>query len=669
MLVYSTHMDQHNKRHTHHGRHHAHPRPSVPVGELTGTIRINSRGFGYVSVPERDVDIEVPPELLNTALHLDTVKVVPHPKPRMGRIRGEVIEVVTRSRTRFIGTLEEEHGYLFVKPDDHRCYMDFIVERGDEHQDAIGKKVAVDLVRWTTPTKNPLVHIVEVLGPAGEHETEMRSIVAEQGFDWSFPAEVMEEAAELERNKAQFFASETARRRDFRGVPTFTVDPEDAKDFDDAISVRELESGRIEIGVHIADVTAYMKPGSAIDREAQKRGTSIYLVDRTIPMLPEALSNDLCSLVPHQDRLAMSAVFEMSRDGDVYGQWFGETVINSDRRFTYKDAQDILTAGRGELFDELLIADTIARNLREARFRNGSIAFETDEVKFTLDETGRPVTASRKERLDTMLMIEDLMLLANREVATWVGAQCEKKHGACVFVWRIHDSPKPDRIEELALFLGALGYDLPNKNGIVTAKAINALFEEIAGKPEQGMIETATIRSMAKAIYSTKNIGHFGLAFDHYTHFTSPIRRYPDDMVHRIVKSYLAGAPVGAKDYPFYERLCAQCSEREVAAMEAERDSIKLKQVEYMATHVGEEFDGVVTGINDWGLFIEERTTMAEGLVRTSTLRDDFYELADHGFRLVGARRGKTLSLGDKVRIKLRGVDIERKQINWELTS
>jgi len=383
-------------------------------------------------------------------------------------------------------------------------------------------------------------------------------------------------------------------------------------------------------------------------------------------MLPEALSNDLCSLVPNEDRLTMSAVFEITPEGEVLSRWFGETVIHSKRRFSYQEAQDILDAGQGELIKELQTADMISRALRKERFANGSIGFETDEIKFELDAEGRPVRAFRKERLETMMMIEDLMLLANREVATWVATTCEDKKIPCVFVWRIHDSPKPDRIEELSLFLKALGYDLPHKNGIVTAKAINALFDELDDAPEADMIETATIRSMAKAIYSTKNIGHFGLAFSYYTHFTSPIRRYPDLMVHRIVKAHNAGRPPGSKDMPWHERMCVQSSEREIAAAEAERDSIKLKQVEYMASHVGEKFEGVVTGLTDYGIFVEESATKAEGLVRLNTLRDDFYVRASHGYRLSGARTGKTISLGDKVHVRLTSIDIEQKQINWE---
>jgi ribonuclease R len=384
-------------------------------------------------------------------------------------------------------------------------------------------------------------------------------------------------------------------------------------------------------------------------------------------MLPEALSNDLCSLRPDEDRLAFSAIFTMTRDGVVHERWFGETLMRSIRRFSYQDAQKVLTEGHGDLYDELKVADTVARALRKQRFDHGSIGFETDEVKFVLDAEGRPVRAFRKERLDTMLMIEDLMLLANREVATWMHEKTKNDPSHQVFVWRVHDAPKPERIIELGLLVEALGYTLEHNKGFVTAQAINALFDEVDGTAEQDLIETAAIRSMAKAVYSLKNLGHFGLAFPFYTHFTSPIRRYPDLMVHRILKSHLQGKPVGTREAAYYERLARQSSEREVAAQEAERDSIKLKQVEYMQGHIGEEFNGVVTGINDWGMFVAEHETMAEGLVRTSSLRDDFYVLAEHGYRLAGQRTGRTISLGQKVRMRLKGVDVEKKMIDWEL--
>ncbi len=637
--------------------------------EVTGTVRVTARGFGYVNVASETEDIEVPPELLNTALDRDSVRVLVRPKLREGRIRGEVLEVLERARTRFVGTLEEESGFLFLKPDDHRVYLDFIIERDDMHKGRPGQKALVELTRWTSPQKNPLARIVEVLGEAGEHETELRSVVAAQGFDWNFPAEVMTLAHRLENERTDLLSDPKGVRRDLRTVPTFTIDPADAKDFDDAISIRTLPDGLVEVGVHIADVSAFVAKGDPIDLEAQKRGTSIYLVDRTIPMLPEVLSNDLCSLRPNEDRLAFSALFTMDRSGTVHERWFGETLIRSIRRFSYQEAQDVLSKGTGDLYAELTTADMIARALRKIRFANGSIGFETDEIKFELDAAGKPIRAFRKERLDTMLLIEDLMLLANREVATYAWERSKRDASTCVFVWRVHDSPKPERIEELALFLKALGYELPHKDGFVRAGSLNKLFDEIAGSPEQDMIETATIRSMSKAIYSTKNIGHFGLAFEFYTHFTSPIRRYPDLMVHRILKDILRGKPPTTRDFPYYERLCADSTEREIAAMEAERDSIKLKQVEYLSSHVGEEFEGVITGVNDWGVFIEEVGTMAEGLAHIRTMRDDRYELQDRGFRLVGQQTGRTLSLGSKVRMKLRGVDIERKTIDWELVN
>ncbi len=665
--------------HRTHGGHNAAAQHGKPRGgkrkkpahaEYEGVLHLTARGIGYVDVPELTEDIEVAPEALNTGLHRDTVRVHMRPGKVRGRLSGEVVEILTRATTRFVGTVEEEEGFMFVRPDDHRCYVDFILARGEARPELVGTKVAVELVRWSTPAKNPLVRIVEVLGPKGEHETEMRSLVAAQGFDWTFPSEVEARANALEAEKDARFAREALTRRDMRGTPTFTIDPADAKDFDDAISVTRMPSGHIELGVHIADVSAYVERDDVIDKEAQKRGTSIYLVDRTIPMLPEALSNDLCSLMPHVERLAFSIVFDMSEDGTVHDRWIGETIIRSDRRFSYEEAQEVLTRGTGDHLEELRIADTIARALRTERFKNGSIGFETDEIKFELDAAGKPVRAFRKVRLDTMLMIEDLMLLANREIATWVAGRNEKApKEARVFVWRIHDSPKPERIEELALLTDALGFTLEHHKGETTARALNTLFAEIEGKPEQSMIETAAIRSMAKAVYSMKNIGHFGLAFNYYTHFTSPIRRYPDVMVHRIVKAHLAGTPPTSREYAWYERMAAQSSEREVAAMEAERDSIKLKQVEYMQEHIGETFTGIVTGINEWGIFVQEKETMAEGLLRTSSLRDDYYELKDHGFRLVGTRKGRTLSLADTIEVRLKAVDLERKTLDWELVA
>jgi ribonuclease R len=625
-----------------------------------------SRGTGYVRVPQFPQDIEVMPEDLGTALHRDTVRVEIKKRNHRERTRGKITEVTERANTIFTGTLKTHGGVVFLVPDDKKFYAQMQM-RHMEKIPAENMKVAVRFLHWDSTKENPEGELIEVLGPAGVHETEMKAIIFSQGFDWQFPDQVEREAAELEKNKEAFFVEEIARRCDMRNVPTFTIDPEDAKDFDDAISIRELEGGTVELGVHIADVSAYLKKDGATDTEAQKRGTSIYLVDRTIPMLPEALSNDLCSLMPDVDRLAFSVIFTMHRDGTVLSYQIAETVIRSDKRFHYKEAQDVLDTKQGPMLKELEIANEIAHALRKERFANGSIAFDTDEIKFVLDENGKPLHAFRKEHLDTNLLIEDLMLLANRTVAEHVHRAAERDQKNYVFVYRVHDEPKPEKIEDLAVFLHALGYEFKHDHGHVTAKAINALFKEVEGKPEQDLIETAAIRSMAKAVYTTKNIGHFGLAFSFYTHFTSPIRRYPDLMVHRIIKAHLAGSPPGPRDYPYYERLCLQSSERELAAVEAERESIKLKQVEYMTAHIGEEFDGVVTGITDWGVFVEELSTMAEGLLHLRSLPQDSYTKSEHGYHLSGEITKRTFALGDKVRVRLTAANIEQKTIDWEL--
>lgn len=633
---------------------------------MEGMISITSRGTGYVRTEQFGQDVEIMPEELGTALHRDIVRIEVKSKRGHDRIRGKVTEIVERANVIFTGVLKKHEGMVFLVPDDKKFYPQMQV-RHLEEVPAENMKVAVRFLQWDSPEKYPKGELVEILGPVGLHETEMKAIVFSQGFDWRFPEEVEKEAAELEKNKEQFFAEEATRRKDMRSVPTFTIDPEDAKDFDDAISVRELEDGTVELGVHIADVSAYIKKEGAIDKEAQKRGTSIYLVDRTIPMLPEALSNDLCSLKPDVDRLAFSVIFQIKRDGTIVSYEIAETIIRSAKRFHYKEAQDVLDTKNGPMLKELETANVIAHALRKERFKNGSIAFDTDEIKFVLDANGKPVQAFRKERLDTNLLIEDLMLLANRVVASHVHEAAERDKKNYVFVYRIHDNPKPEKIENLAIFLHALGYEFKHKDGHVTAKEINALFDQIEGKPEQDLIETAAIRSMAKAVYSTKNIGHFGLAFNFYTHFTSPIRRYPDLMVHRIIKAHLAGNPPGTRDYPYYERLCLQSSEREIAAVEAERESIKLKQVEYLKEHIGEEFDGVVTGITDWGVFVEELSTMAEGLLHIRSLPQDSYTKSEQGYHLSGEKTKRTFALGDKVRVRLVAADVEQKKLDWEL--
>lgn len=647
------------------------PKPSKGSknGPNTGIITVIAKGVGYVPAEGFDQDIEIPPHFLNTALHGDTVTFHILPRRHGHRVEGEVDKVLERAKTRFAGVLIKENSTWILKPDHKRMYRD--IEIADAKNLNIGDKVIVRLLPWSDPEKRPRGTVEEVLGKAGTHDVEMRAIVAERGFDTGFPPEVEKAAEELRKQNASYLAEEAKKRKDFRNTVTFTIDPHDAKDFDDAISVKKLSDGFFEIGVHIADVSAYVEKGNVIDKEALKRGTSIYLVDRTIPMLPEALSNDLCSLNPQTDKLAFSAVIEINAKGQERSRWFGRTLINSNKRFTYEEAQKILDGGDGPCKEELFIARDVARALRDERFRKGAIAFETDEVKFRLDENGVPISVYVKERQETNLLIEDLMLHANKAVAEYVTERCkEDAAGKCVFVYRIHDSPKPERIADLALFLKAIGHELKGgENGTVSAKDINALFKQIVGTPEQSLIETATIRSMAKAVYSLKNIGHFGLAFKHYTHFTSPIRRYPDLMVHRMLQAHLDGSPISSREYGLYEKLAMQCTEREIAAAEAERDSIKYKQVEFMMGKIGQVFDGTVSGVTEWGIYVEEKESKAEGMVRLRALSDDWYQFDPKRYALVGEKSKKTFALGDKVRVRLVGANLEQKTLDWELVA
>lgn len=637
--------------------------------DIAGIIFLTRRGVGYVSVSGFDEDIEIRPEDLNTALHGDEVS-VRLLKPRAGaRRRGAISRVLKRAQTQFVGTLQKNGKHWTLIPDNKRMYVDIRVRAGKNQKLHKNQKALVELLEWNDPGRDPTGKVLEVLGPAGAHNVEMRSIVLSQGFATGFPKEVEQEAEEIKKNREALFEATIQSRKDFRDITTFTIDPVDAKDFDDAISIAESPDGTYQIGVHIADVSYYAKPKSELDTEAKKRGTSIYLVDRTIPMFPEILSNDICSLVPNEDRLTYSAVFMIDKNGAVQHRWFGETVIHSDKRFSYEEAQGVLDKGVGPFAEELKILNGIAYKLREKRFRSGSIGFDQDEVKFELDTNGKPIRVFKKTRTDTNLLIEDFMLLANQEVAGHISNLNKKNHNTGAFVYRVHDIPDPEKIEELRIFLHALGHDLPAENGIVRAKDINALFREIEGKPEEDLIKLAAVRAMAKAVYTTKNIGHFGLAFSHYTHFTSPIRRYPDVMVHRILRSHANGTPIPKKETAMFEQIAVQSSEREVAAIEAERESIKYKQVEYMQERVGEEFDGVITGVAEHGMYVEETETKAEGMVRLGLLKDDYYVFDKSKYRLVGEKTKKKYALGDRVRVKLLRADLEERQIDWELAA
>ncbi|MCX6714104.1 MAG: ribonuclease R [Candidatus Vogelbacteria bacterium] len=514
----------------------------------------------------------------------------------------------------------------------------------------LNDKVLIEISDWSKSEKEPAGNILKVFGKAGEHEPEMLSIIYDRGIEADFSKDVLRESEEILRSSASDLRS-SASRRDFRGVVTFTIDPKTAKDYDDALSFRQLDNDKFEIGVHIADVSFYVRPGTAIDDEAQKRATSVYLVDRTIPMLPEVLSNDLCSLVEGQDRLAYSAVFTLNKKAEILEEWFGRTIINSNKRFSYEDVEKIINDGEGQYFTELNTINNLAKELDKQKIRDGALAFEEDEVSFEIDADGKPISVFKKERLASHKLVEDFMLLANKRVAEFVSRFVRRKD--LMFVYRIHEGPNPDKVADLIKFLKLFGYQLKIKGKKIVPSELNNFLKTIAGKPEESILNRAIIRSMSRAVYTTKNIGHFGLAFEDYTHFTSPIRRYPDVMVHRLLTFYLAKKYPPLETLQAYDRLCTHSSDREKLATEAERESVKYKQAEYLEKHIGEVFDGVVSGTTKWGMYVEELSTGAEGLVRLSDLKDDHYTFDEKKFRLIGEKTKKTFRLGDTLKIKV----------------
>lgn len=645
-----------------------------------GIITITKTGKGFFSIDPEQEDVFIPGENLGGAFPGDTVRIEiagNETDIRTGKPRtiGRVIEVLERSRETFVGTLAEnkEENLTMLIPDWKKMYVPFVV-KGDSLP--IGQKVLIRYQGWAAHQPYPWGTLEEIIGPAGDHETEMRALALGSGFRSNFPPAVMKEAQALEatgkQDLAQTAEAEIAAgtRRDFRGVTTFTIDPYDAKDFDDALSVRVLPNGNTEVGVHIADVSHFVRPGTPFDDEARNRATSVYLVDRTIPMLPEILSTDLCSLNPNEDRLAVSAVFELDQNAGIVARSFGPTVIHSDKRFTYEEAQEVLDNGSGILHDELVLIRDLAWKIRDRRVKNGAIAFDTPEVKVKLDETGKPVEVLLKERRDTNLLIEDFMLLANVAVAEFLTEEMKKAHLTGATIYRIHDRPDGDRIETLSQFLKVLGYYLETApGGKVKGTAINELLAQVAGKPEEYLIKVATLRSMAKAIYATKNIGHYGLAFEHYTHFTSPIRRYPDLLVHRLVKHYTVGGPFTKEEIADLEHMAVHSSEREVSAAEAERDSIKMKLVEFMSDKVGQDFDGVISGVSERGLFVELTQTRAEGMIRIRDLGDDYFIYDEKRYRIVGERTKKEFALGDPIRVKVMAARIQDKELDFTLAT
>ncbi|MEK7552191.1 MAG: ribonuclease R [Patescibacteria group bacterium] len=639
--------------------------PKTIPQTIKGTIKINFRGIGYLKVLDLKEDIEIENFNLKTALNNDEVEVRLLSKTKEKRQQGEVVNILKRSKDQFVGIVEKKGVTFFLKADDRKLYRDIIIEAGANDSQIIGKKVLVKITSWGDAKKNPEGKLVEVLGDKGSHEVEIRSIVLERGLDMEFPKDVEDEAKKVaEESVRKMREGGIEGRRDFRSTPTCTIDPVDAKDFDDALSLVINKDGTLEVGVHIADVSHYVREGSHLDQEAIKRGFSIYLVDRTIPMLPEILSNELCSLNPDEDRLAFSAVFKMDRKGKVLSRWFGKSIIRSQKRFSYEEAQKTLNEKTGKFFEELDILNNISKNLRQERFRSGAIDFDTDEVRFELDPMGKPIRVFRKARLETHKLVEELMLLANKEVAKFVFEKNKKGSG---FIFRTHDMPDKEKIKSLSVFLRALGYTLKLDNiGSVSSKDLNALFTQIEGKAEESLIKTAAVRSMAKAIYSTRNSGHFGLAFDYYTHFTSPIRRYPDLLVHRFLEKSLQGKKL-TEDLQKFQKLAAEMSEKEIKVSEAERASIKYKQVEFMLPNIGKTFSGVISGITEWGIYVEEIETRAEGMIKLRDIGDDFYELNEKQYSLIGKKTKRKFQLGDKVQIKVKRVDLDQKQIDYAL--
>ena len=629
---------------------------------VTGKVDMTSDGSAYiVSDDEFEEDIYVAPRKLRNALHGDIVKVYVYAKNKGRKKDGEVVEILQRAKMDFTGIIKLSDRFAFFVPDDRKMLHDIFIPLDRLNGAKDGYKAIAKIVDWPEDAKNPIGEITHVLGKQGENNAEMNAILADYGFPLAFPAEVEKQAESI---KEEITKEEIAKRKDFRQVLTFTIDPADAKDFDDAISFQKLKNGNVEVGVHIADVSHYVKPGSALDKEAFERGTSVYLVDRVIPMLPERLSNGLCSLRPNEDKLCFSAVFELDDDANVVEQWFGRTIIHSDTRFSYEDAQEVLENKSGKHSEELLKLNELAYKLRERKFKHGAISFESVEIKFRLDEQGKPLGVYVKERKDAHKLIEDFMLLANKKVAEFVAKKGKGKQ-KLTFVYRSHDSPKEDALLSFSQFASKFGYKIDMSSGRETARSLNFLMADVEGKKEQNVLTQLAIRSMAKAVYTTKKHSHYGLAFDYYTHFTSPIRRYPDVMVHRLLELYLADGKSVNEDE--YEKMSIHASQMEKKAADAERASVKYKQAEYLQNNIGEEFSGIISGLTEWGMYVEIIANKCEGMIRLRDLNDDFYVLDEKNYCIVGQRRKKKYQLGDEVKILVKKVDLNKRQIDFTL--
>lgn len=641
-------------------------------GTVVGKLERHAGGKIYLVPEDGGEEVFILDKYLNKSIVGDTVRVRLFATKKGQAPEGQVVELLQRGRDTYIGKLDVKSNYAFLMVDSKLLSNDIFIPIDKLNGGKSGDKAAVRIVAWENRDRNPVGEVVEILGASGENETEMHAILMEYGLPYSYPQAIEELADQIPEEIPE---EEIKKRLDMRQVPTFTIDPADAKDFDDALSIRKLENGNWEVGVHIADVTHYVKEGDIINQEGYKRATSVYLVDRTVPMLPERLSNKLCSLRPNEEKLCFSVVFELDEKANVLKYNIVHTVINSDRRFTYEEAQQVIETGQGDMKEEILTLDKLAKKLRERRFKEGAIAFDREEVRFEIDEKGKPLSVYFKISQDANKLIEEFMLLANRTVAEHIGKIKSGSHAhkgndkeskAKTFVYRIHDQPDSEKLTNLSQFISKFGYKLKTtgKNKEIST-SINHLLTEVQGKREQNLIETIAVRSMAKAEYSTENIGHYGLAFEYYTHFTSPIRRYPDMMVHRLLDRYAEGGKSADKNE--YEEYCKHCSEMEQLAATAERASIKYKQVEYMQDKVGKTFAGVVSGIQEWGIYVELNENKCEGMIPIRDLDDDYYSFDEKNYCLIGRKTHKTYQLGDEVVVRVKKTNLDKKQMDFEM--
>jgi len=629
------------------------------TGTANGVVEMQPQGFAYVISDELERPVIISSRNLKHAMEGDKVRIRLFARRKKHDLEGEVIEIIERAKSIFVGTVQVSRNFAFLIPAG-KVGFDIFIPKENLNGAKDGQKAIAEITDWPPNARSPFGTINEVLGDVGNNDAEMHAILAEFDLPHKFPENVDKAA---EKIPMKIPKDEIKKRRDFRNTTTFTIDPVDAKDFDDALSIKPLKNGNWEIGIHIADVTHYVKTNSIIEAEARDRATSVYLVDRVVPMLPERLSNGVCSLRPNEEKLCFSAVFELTENAEIKKEWFGKTIIYSNRRFTYEEAQEIIESGEGDFNAELLKLNKLAEQLREKRFQSGSIAFDRIEMKFEIDEKGKPLSVFFKEAKESNKLIEEFMLLANKRVAEFIGKTGDKKK-AKTFVYRIHDKPDPDKLVSFNTFIKRFGHGIQLTTPKAIATSLNKLLNEVKGKNEQNVVETLAIRSMAKAEYSTRNIGHYGLAFDYYTHFTSPIRRYPDMMVHRLLERYLDGGRSASEEK--YEELCKHSSDMETRAANAERSSIKYKQVEFMQDHVGNLYPGVISGVTDWGVYVELENKI-EGMIPIAELDDDFYVFDERNFMLVGRHSHKTYQLGDKISVKVWRTNLERKQLDFRL--